>query len=220
MAAQAGVAQDHGASTEGLGAVPPPATHPVYSTYRNYECYLLPEGGAVRESVLRDLSARVAKAVDFARRREDFLMRDEEARALWADVYPRLSDGHRGQFGAVTARSEAQVLRLSLVYALLDCSPVIKAEHLVAALAVWDYCEASARYIFGDKTGNDVADRIVEALRARGPMSRSAIIDAVFKNHIAADALDQALDVLLEGGLVERTYEDTAGRPREMWAAL
>ncbi len=57
------------------------------------------------------------------------------------------------------------MLRLSLLYALLDCSSTIRVEHLQAALAVWDYCEVSVRYIFGTKTGNPVADRIIEAVR-------------------------------------------------------
>ena len=50
--------------------------------------------------------------------------------------------GHSGLYGAVTSRAEAQVVRLSLIYALLDCSPVIRQEHLLAALALWEYCEA------------------------------------------------------------------------------
>jgi len=60
MAAQAGVAQDHGASTEGLGAVPPPATHPVYSTYRNYECYLLVYDRAPNPAPVTSLGAALA----------------------------------------------------------------------------------------------------------------------------------------------------------------
>ena len=47
------------------------------------------------------------------------------------------------------ARSEAQVIRLSLIYALLDSQDVITFPHLDAALAVWAYCEAWALRIFG-----------------------------------------------------------------------
>ena len=58
------------------------------------------------------------------------------------------------------------MLRLSLIYALMDCSNVIRVEHLQAATAVWDYCDASVRYVFGTKTGNQYADRIIDALNA------------------------------------------------------
>ena len=37
---------------------------------------------------------------------------------------------------------------------LLDRSGVVEVEHLRAAIAVWDYCEASAAYIFGGKVGD------------------------------------------------------------------
>jgi hypothetical protein len=44
-------------------------------------------------------------------------------------------------------------MRLSALYALLDKSAVVKADHLKAALALWEYCEASARFIFGEALG-------------------------------------------------------------------
>ena len=46
--------------------------------------------------------------------------RTEAARQLWAEIYPELSEGKSGLVGALTARSEAQVLRLSCIYALLE----------------------------------------------------------------------------------------------------
>ena len=88
----------------------------------------------------------------------------DSARPLWVERYPSLSEGAPGLLGAVTSRSEAQVLRLACVYALMDSSVAIELEHLKAALAVWDYAEASARYIFGDATGDPVADSIEEML--------------------------------------------------------
>ena len=68
-------------------------------------------------------------------------------------------------FGAVTARSDAQVMRLACLYALLDCSVQIRVDHLRAGLEVWRYCEDSARSIFGDSLGDGTADAILEALR-------------------------------------------------------
>ena len=67
--------------------------------------------------------------------------------------------------GAILARAEAQVMRLACVYALLDRSCLVELEHLEAALALWDYSERSAEYVFGDSLGNPVADEILRALR-------------------------------------------------------
>ena len=39
---------------------------------------------------------------------------------------------------------------------------------LRAGLAVWRYCEASVRHVFGAATGDPVADEVFRALRVRG----------------------------------------------------
>lgn len=109
----------------------------------------LPDGGNFRTSDYPTLITNIESAIRFAKEVHE-VKRDEEASELWRAVYRALSDAPRGLLGAITARAPTQVLRLSLIYALLDKSPVIRGKHLRAALAVWRYCEASARYIFGE----------------------------------------------------------------------
>jgi hypothetical protein len=179
----------------------------------------LPEGGSVPIETMEQLSRRVSLAVEWARKGPKELHRDEDARALWAEIYPELSTGSPGLLGAATGRAEAQVMRLSAIFAALDCSEVVRVEHLRAALAVWDYTFTSAAYIFGDATGDTVADRIREALEA-GPMglSRTAIRD-LFKRHITSERIGQALAQLQANGLAESRKEDTEGRSIEIWSA-
>ena len=131
---------------------------------RSVRSQCLPEGGSLSDRELDALAVSLRPAVEFGRVAR-LLKRDDAARELWATVYPELSDGQPGLLGAVTSRAEAQVLRLSMLYALLDCSDEIRVPHLVAALALWDYCEKSARWIFGDALGDPVADAILSALR-------------------------------------------------------
>ena len=128
----------------------------------------LPEGGSLDRSDLNALVVHLNKAVTFARD-QDEIRRDERARKLWRDVYHDLSEARPGLLGHMVARAEAHVMRLSGLYALLDQSPLITIEHLDAALAVWRYCEASARYIFGDALGDPIADDILQVLQARAP---------------------------------------------------
>ena len=78
----------------------------------------------------------------------------------------QLSAGKPGLLGAATSRAESQVMRLAMLYALLDRSPVIGSDHLLAGLAVWTYAEQSARYIFGSALGDPVADEILNHLRS------------------------------------------------------
>jgi len=78
----------------------------------------------------------------------------EAATRRWTGIYTALAVGAPGLLGEITNRAEAQVIRLALIYALLDRARQIDVVHLDAALAVWRFCEASARHIFGDTQGN------------------------------------------------------------------
>lgn len=176
----------------------------------------LPEGGRIPE--FTDLVQRLHDSLRQGRQMGE-LRRDDSARAIWAKVYPDLSEGEPGLFGAVTARAEAQVLRLSALYATIDGSPVIQVPHLLAGLAVWDYAEASARYIFGDAIGDPVADRILDALRqSPDGMSRTEIHD-LLKRNASVSRIDQALGILLECKKACHHRRETGGRPVELWMA-
>ncbi len=103
------------------------------------------------QSTLRD-------AYDNSKRLKRMLF-DRNARLMWKRFYDELLD-REGVLGAITARGEAQVVRLALIYALLDKAECINTQHLKAALAVWKYCDESVRYIFG----NNLTDRQTKIL--------------------------------------------------------
>jgi hypothetical protein len=176
---------------------------------------LLPDGERVPEEAFLPLVHRLRAVMHWAFT-ERILRRDEKASVIWHKVYGRLSDGQPGMFGAVTNRAEAQVLRLSVLYAVLDCSDVITSDHLLAALAVWRYAEQSARWIFGDAVGDPIADTILTALRQRGAMSRNDIYE-LFGRHVSRPRIEHALMLLAKLGLATRREEETSGRPREVW---
>jgi predicted enzyme related to lactoylglutathione lyase len=182
----------------------------------------LPEGGTLSTKELELVVNKLRAAVEFAQG-VDEMQRDEEARAIWHQVYEALSEGKPGMLGAVTSRAEAQTMRLAIIYALLDCSAVVRAEHLMAALAVWQYCENSARFIFGDALGDATADEILRELRQRpGGMTRNDIREHFNRNKSSAD-IGRALGVLQEYGLshVKRECEqEDQKRPTERWFAM
>lgn len=181
---------------------------------------LLPFGGEPMDAeTLTDLTARIDVAVEHARGLGAVGMTDD-ARATWERVYAELSQGRPGLLGAVTARSEAQALRLALIYALADCSPVIDRPHLLAALAIVGYAQASAAYIFGDSLGDPVADELLAAIRrsGNGGMTRTAIRDLFGRNQ-RTERLSAALDLLATRRLARRTEVRTEGRPSEVWCA-
>lgn len=180
----------------------------------------LPERGEIKRLDLSDISRRLLEAVQFARTVGE-VRRSDAARDIWHAVYRRLAGDRLGLFGAVTSRAEAQTMRLALVYALLDSSTSIEAEHLSAGLAVWSYCEASARLIFGDALGDVTADEVLRALRAAASgLTRTEINSHLGRNKSAAE-INRALLVLTRRGLVNSEKEDPeTGRPAERWFAV
>ena len=85
---------------------------------------------------------------------------------------------------------------------------------------MWQYCEDSARFIFGDALGDATGDEILRALRNRPEgMTRTEIRDYFSKNERAAD-IDRALSMLQEYGRVRVVQEGTGGRPAERWFAV
>src|SRR5207249_1918904 len=109
---------------------------------------LLPFGGSLHSSAIDLLKTRtVGDAVRFAQgvRQMDL---EVDGKKLWEEIYYELSAEREGITDSITARSQPQVRRLACLYALLDHSNVVQSAHLQAAYAVWQYCEASVRFIF------------------------------------------------------------------------
>jgi Protein of unknown function (DUF3987) len=180
---------------------------------------LLPRGGVYPEQALRPLTALLAPTILHIRTVTQ-MQRTQAAEARWEAIYTTLAVEQPGLLGAITARAEAQVLRLSCLYALLDKTDTVDVPHLEAAYALWRYCEASARYIFGTILGHPLADEICRMLRQMAPngMTRTDINNALGRNYTSA-ALGQALDRLLREGHARYTVEKTSGRPVEWWFA-
>src|SRR5262249_39405282 len=123
---------------------------------------LLARGGKYPTKALAPLVEKLKKAVHKAQSIGRMKQRSI-AKLLWLKIYTELAEEEKsGLVGAITARAEAQVIRLACLYALLDQRDTVLPDHLRAALAVWRYCEASAAYIFGNTMGNMLADKILE----------------------------------------------------------
>lgn len=138
----------------------------------------------------------------------------KEAADRWEWLYATLSARPRhGLMGAMLARTEAQIVRLALVYALLDRTEEIELDHLHAAEAVWAYAERSVAYVFGSSTGNRHADSLRDYL-TDGPLEWEAAKKAVGVRS-AAD-LREAVDALSSLGIAEvvSVPREAGGRPR------
>jgi hypothetical protein len=136
-------------------------------------------------------------------------------------MYDSLTEDRPGMFGMITARAEAQTLRLAILYALAAGSHEIGVEHLASAYAVWGYCEDSALHLFGDQLGDADADKLVDALRSTPEgMTRTEIRDLFGRNKKPED-LQRILNLLEHAGKAysERAAGESGGRPTETWFA-
>jgi hypothetical protein len=168
------------------------------------------------------LAFRIADALRHAEEKANSGCRtitfDEAARELWGTKYSEVSTDHPGILGEVTTRAESQVLRLALIYALLDKADAISLDHLQAALAFQRFAADSARFIFASDgvTDDPVTQQVLGAL-ASGPKSSTELRDLTGRN-LKKGVLSSALAGLQERGRINCETQNSGGRPRTIWS--
>ena len=146
-----------------------------------------------------------------------------EAKDLWATWYRywRLQQS-AALSSTLVARGPAQVVRLAMTYALLDGAGnrmgdlgriALTGGHLRAALALWAYSERSVKYIFGDSTGDLIADSLLRAIGDVGDV----ITYSDARSEVAGNRtppLDAAVETLTRLGKVrvDHTQHPRGGR--------
>jgi hypothetical protein len=173
---------------------------------------MLPDGG---DQI--DLSPLGARLNHLLAQVSGQMTRSPAARKLWHQSYPKLTADRPGLWGKVTSRGEAQTLRLSMIYALLDRTTVIDVQHLEAAIAVWNYAEASARLIFSQAEEMDPLETVLlEKITASPGINRKSLHKAL-GGHVKAEAMVKALGSLAGQDKVRSQMVPTGGRRSECW---
>lgn len=162
-----------------------------------------------------DLAKRLLSAIDFAADSTNIEL-DRDAQQMWAGIYPLLTQDQPGITGVITARAEAQVIRLALIYALLDLSPSIRSVHLEAAMSLWQYAAESASYIFGDSEPEPHINKILAAL-SDGEKTQTDL-NRLFDSHLPAPRLKTILRDLESSGRVTQRKEKGQGRAITFWS--
>jgi hypothetical protein len=142
------------------------------------------------------------------------------SREKWEEIYTQcLRPEKPGFAGAMLARGSSMVLRVALIYFLLDPplrrSQGIAPVHLDAAMAVWSYCEESVQMLFEGQAGTELGDRVLELL-ANGPMTKEEL-----NSHLSASQKREIAGVLngLEGAkqIHKAARKGDTGRPATVW---
>ena len=137
-----------------------------------------------------------------------------EGEKRWCEIYSKLTKAYSGMFGAITARSEPQTLRLALIYALLDGKDRIDVEHINSAYALWQYCSDSAKYLFGDHSSDPLEEKVITILQS-GSLSLTALSNAL-ANHVPKEKLKSILMKLESSNRITIQTERTNGRPKKI----
>jgi hypothetical protein len=106
-----------------------------------------------------------------------------------------------------------------MLFALLDGQSTIDVEHLWAALAVWRYCDASAKLIFcqdGTATIDPLEQLLLGKIQQEPGINRRGLHRAI-GGHVPAKELVNALARLRDQGQARCEAVSTGGRPSEQW---
>ncbi len=154
----------------------------------------------------RELWQLVAKA-----QRQGTMRMNGNALEMWRNIYPDLSQEHTGLAGCIINRAEAQTLRLALLYALLDGQECIGEAHLHAALAMWQFAQDSALYIFGDRAIDPLEEKVLTLLK-QGPLTATEL-NAALNRNVPQKRLQPLLQQLEAQQRICFRKEKSGGRP-------
>lgn len=169
------------------------------------------------DDALDDIRHRLVEVLTAAQEKGFHVLRwSTEAKAAWCGrYYADLTRDHQGLVGCVINRGEAQVVRLAMIYCLLDGADTISVDHLEAGVAFWSYCEQSARFIFHGRQRDQVSQRILDAL-VNGPMTATEI-HRLFDSHVSKERIETSLSELSAAGRAEHEKIKGKGRPLTRW---
>ncbi len=182
----------------------------------------MPFGGDIGKikAKIKEEIALLTSAINWARDVGE-IHRSPEANEDRASIYGELTAEIPGRFGAAIGRAEAQVLRLSMILALLDQCLKIEVAHIKAAKALWNYCLDSARYLFLGEIDNPQCHYTLwrSARRNGKGLTRAEISSEVFQRNLTKSKMQAALTYLRHLRLAFFDRYETPGRPGERWFA-
>lgn len=175
------------------------------------------EGPAIEEAALK-LADVLHATFGFHR-----VERSPAADDVWEEWYNALPDDEVGIVAVLTNRAETLVNRWALIYALMDKSTVIEVQHLSAALALYDYEHACVEHIWGQTTGDPMADRILDELSYGDFMQGD--LHSIFHGHLSASVVERIASDLESSGRIVRVRVPSekgsaGGRPGLLWRRL
>jgi hypothetical protein len=141
----------------------------------------------------------------------------KSGQATYKPIYREFESEVETAGGRLTQRASQQLIRLAMIYAYLDGTFEISAEHVFAANSVVRHSMATAETIFGQRLANDTADKIITHLSSKDEGFTRTEIQRALGNHCDAKSLSLALETLLAYNYTTFEKQKTAGKSREVY---
>ncbi|MCB9072508.1 MAG: DUF3987 domain-containing protein [Bdellovibrionaceae bacterium] len=182
---------------------------------------LLPLGAEIPIDELSFFRDNILESIQFGQALNELFLAPE-AQEYWVHVYPELAKDRFGTLGSFLSRAESQVLRIGLIYSLIDRSSQIRVDHLEAARAIWDYCENTVKLLFETDTGLPYIDKLIRILKQTpGGLTRTQIHHLVFQGNKKKEDVDYVLSHIESKNLAYKKIikSNSKGRDTEIWLA-
>ena len=170
------------------------------------------------------IAQRLRVAIQWGQKETDDnipLLMTPEAEEAWykGGIYRRLSSPRMGMYGIATQRRAQQVMRVAMIFAVLDCQHAIELKHITPAVALWDYCDATAAHIWGSPQVEGDVEKIVLVLKTeQARMTKYEINRRAFGGRKRPRELEELLTkAQATGEIVYMPPVKTGGKPRHEW---
>jgi hypothetical protein len=131
-----------------------------------------------------------------------------EARSRYEEIFNSYQYRTEDDISDLVARSIPHLLKIAMIYALLDQSFEIRIPHLEAAKAIVDFSVHSVRAVFLEKTFNKNEQKLLDYLfEHNGKDYRSNILRNCFSNNISRAEMDTLIKSLSLKKLVIKEFE-------------
>jgi hypothetical protein len=188
-----------------------------------YRARSLPEGGDFfsLKQALAPYVQSLTFAIDFGKANDSIkdvpYIRDDEAKEMWRHLYEQLTESLPGNYGEAVQRRAPIVARLAMIYSVLDRDVYVRKEHIESAMAVWDYCDATAAHIFGKPKTDKALGKLMAILdQEEVGLTRTQIARKLFAGRGAGSEIDSLIQNAYATGKYLYKELKTGGAPRRV----
>lgn len=141
----------------------------------------------------------------------------DDAKILYEEYYTEFHYRNEDAFSELVTRAISHLIKLALIYAILDKSNKILPIHLKAAKAIIDHSESSIKSIFEDKIFSRKEKKLLNFLKENsGESLRGLIQSKCFSNNCSKDDLDEIKENLLSSSQIKILKTDQG----ELWSLV